>query len=246
MKFRVIVADPPWSFSDQLTMSSVKRGSESQYLSSKDRKKSTLSIKELKELDIKSISEDDAVLALWCPSSLIPQGIELMKEWGFEFKQTHVWVKTKKQPLKSLLSDLKKNSILLALDRFSLNSVLYFGMGRLFRQTHEIVLLGTRGKIYNHLENKSQRSVHFGKSLKHSEKPDDLQNMLSIMFPFGNKLEMFARRTLDGWHCIGNQCPGTEGEDIKDSLEKLRGHDEDSVTRCKLQTDSVHLVSTDD
>jgi N6-adenosine-specific RNA methylase IME4 len=97
-------------------------------------------------------------------------------------------------------------------------------MGRLFRQTHELVLIGVRGKIYNHLENKSQRSVHFYPATKHSVKPELLQDMLENMFPADTNLclELFARRDRKNWICAGNENKSTFGEDIRDSITRLK------------------------
>jgi N6-adenosine-specific RNA methylase IME4 len=91
-------------------------------------------------------------------------------------------------------------------------------MGRLFRQTHEICLIGTRGKIYKQLANKSQRSVGFAENLRHSAKPEDLQDSLEIMFPKARKLELFARRIRPDWTCLGNEI---DGKDIRDALAAL-------------------------
>jgi N6-adenosine-specific RNA methylase IME4 len=228
-KFRIIVSDPPWSFGDELSMSKVKRGASANY--------DTLSISDLKDLQVQEIADEDAVLVLWCPSSLLSDGLAVMKAWGFRHTQTHIWVKTKKVPLRNL-----KRALLTAfkqvvagqttvtfghliqdiLSHFDLEGSLDFGMGRLFRQTHEIALVGVRGKVYDHLENKSQRSVHFFPSTKHSVKPEALQDMLEKMFPQGERLEMFARRNRQGWTCVGLECPSTMGEDIRDSLNRLK------------------------
>jgi N6-adenosine-specific RNA methylase IME4 len=215
MKFNVIVSDPPWSFSDPLTHNSVKRGASSNY--------STMTIEDIKNLPIEDIAEDDAILVLWCPSSLLQQGLDVMKSWGFEFKQTHIWVKTKQEPLKDLLKKLKDDALYHIMN-FNMNTTLAFGMGRLFRQTHEIALIGVRGKIYKYLENKSQRSVDLFPALKHSKKPETIQNMLDIMFPCfpGKKLEMFARRDREGWLCIGNESSLTNKEDIRDSIKRIQ------------------------
>jgi len=215
MKFRIIDADCPWSFSDQLTMSETKRGASSVY--------DTLSIEDLKALPVKDIAEDDSVLVLWCPSSLLKEGLEVMDAWGFRQTQTHIWVKTKKEPLKAYLKEfVKAISELKTLGWPDINDVLAFGLGRLFRQTHELALVGVRGKIYVHLANKSQRSVHFSPATKHSTKPDILQNMLGEMFPTGNRLEMFARRDKAGWTCVGLESPSTLGEDIRVSIDRLK------------------------
>lgn len=233
--YNLIVADPPWAFSDKLSMSKVKRGAEAQY-------QGTLSIKDNKDLPVKHIAANNSVLALWVPSSMLKDGLEIMEAWGFNFKQTHIWVKTKKEPLKGLLKNIKisipfgKSALGLvtpkliteALEDFDLSEVLAFGLGRLFRQTHEICLIGTRGNVYDKLENKSQRSVHFGPVTKHSEKPEDLQDMLDKMFPsFEKKIELFARRDRIGYDCFGNECKSTFGQDIRYSLWKMILENED-------------------
>lgn len=227
-KFTVIVADPAWSFSDKLSMSDVARGALANY--------STMTISQIKGLPVKDlVAPDGAILALWVPSSLLQQGLETMNAWGFSHKQTYVWVKTKQAPLMASFKDVYRHFAKLkgvwswtvsgtlvkkALEKFSLANVLAFGMGRLFRQTHEICLIGTsHNGIYKSLQNKSQRSVSFGENLKHSAKPEHLQDSLDIMFPKGNKLEMFARRIRPGWICVGNEI--CNGEDITVSLAKL-------------------------
>lgn len=244
-KFNVIVVDPPYNFKDMLSMSDVARGAEANY--------GTMTISQIKQLPIKSISAPDgAVLALWVPSSLLQEGLDIMKDWGFNHKQTYIWVKTKIDPLKdirSLFFDSWKNDIkplgnftdksfkdtikksIKLVDIFTkgaklIQDTLAFGMGRLFRQTHEICLIGTNNNgIYKKLQNKSQRSVCFAENLKHSAKPELLQNSLDIMFPsLGeniSKIEIFARRQRKGYLCLGNQAPMTYGEDIVISLNKL-------------------------
>lgn len=208
MKVNIICADCPWPFKDKLKMEKVKRGAESQY--------EVMTIQDIKDLPIKEISAENAILLLWCPSTLLPEGLEVMKEWGFTFKQTHIWVKTKQ--IKTIIKSIFNISNCIE----SINSVLGFGLGRLFRNTHEIVLIGTKGKIYKFLEDKSQRSVHLFPAMKHSKKPELLQDMLDKMFPsFTSKLEMFARRNRDGWICIGNEAPDTLNEDIRVSLDRL-------------------------
>lgn len=196
---QVVVCDPPWNFSDRLAMSDVKRGAQSNY--------STMSIKDLQDLPIQNfVDPNGCLLALWCPSSLLKDGMGIMESWGFQLKTTYVWVKNKKNLPKDLILDQS----------------LSFGMGRTFRASHELALIGINStKIYQHLENKSQRSVSFAPNLGHSIKPETLQDSLDLMFPKANKLELFARRERKGWLCLGNQCPTTVGEDIIVSLANL-------------------------
>jgi N6-adenosine-specific RNA methylase IME4 len=135
---------------------------------------------------------------------MIDKGLEVMDSWGFKLKQTFVWVK------------LKKNFA----EEEDWNKGTRFGMGRLFRQSHEIALIGTYGKsVYPRLKNNSQRSVAFDLNKGHSIKPDTLQDRLDIMFPSTSKLEIFARRNKSGWTCIGD---GVTGVDVRDSIKNLQ------------------------
>jgi N6-adenosine-specific RNA methylase IME4 len=226
--FSVIVADPAWAFKDKLQQSDVKRGSADNY--------PTMTISDIQQLPVKDlIDPNGSILALWVPSSLLQQGLDTMKAWDFAHKQTYVWVKTKKSPFKSIVntvmslfkacSDIptksrRKWAILKVMEEVNINNILAFGMGRLFRQTHEICLIGTsNNKIYKTLANKSQRSVSFAPNLKHSAKPEHLQDSLEIMFPAANKIELFARRSRPGWICLGNEI---DGLDIRDAINQLK------------------------
>ena len=228
-KYQIIVSDPPWNFSDSLKMSDVARGASSNY--------STMSMSDIAKLKIKELSDPSGtILALWVPSSLLQEGLDVMNAWGFKHKQTYIWVKTKKEPLSAVLTQIKKcvkaiskvkepnfgmkNIFSTITENFKVKNILAFGMGRLFRQTHEICLIGTNNNgIYKLLKNKSQRSVSFAENLKHSAKPEDLQDSLELMFPSTNKLEIFARRERANWTCLGNEV-GLK-EDIRDSIDKL-------------------------
>ena len=236
--YNVIVCDHPWSFSDQLKQSSVKRGASSNYL--------TMSIDDIKNMKIKDLADPNgAVLAMWVPSSLLIEGLDIMKHYGFHYKQNYIWVKTKKEPLEevssvinksikiatkiSSISDLKsslKDLSVAAADtihNLDFSSLLGFGMGHLFRQTHEICIIGiNNNKIYKKLQNKSQRSVSLATNLKHSQKPEHLQDSFDLMFDQNcKKIELFSRRQRPGWDCIGNQAPNTIGQDINISIENL-------------------------
>ena len=99
-KFSVIVADCPWPFKDSLKMSDVPRGALANY--------DTMTISDIQSLPVKmACHPDGAVLCLWVPSSLLAEGLETMKAWGFKHKQTYIWVKTKNEPLMSLTKSIK-------------------------------------------------------------------------------------------------------------------------------------------
>lgn len=57
---KVLVADPPWQFSDKLTMSEVKRGAEANY--------ATLPIADLLRLPIERWTLLESICTLWVPT----------------------------------------------------------------------------------------------------------------------------------------------------------------------------------
>ena len=84
-KYRVIYADPPWSYGNKLTE---KYGAaEHHYL--------TMSIAELCEMQIAEMTEDNAVLFLWTTSPLLEETFEVITAWGFKYKTSFVWDKIK-------------------------------------------------------------------------------------------------------------------------------------------------------
>lgn len=230
-KFQICVADPCWSFSDSLKMSKTPRGASSNY--------KVMTLNDIKALPVNSIMDPNgSILALWVPSSFLQDGLDTMTAWGFKQKQTYIWVKTKKSLALStqaykLAVDLHDKIIahvpkakIISNAIIDLNATLSFGMGHLFRQTHEICLIGTNNnKIYKLLQNKSQRSVSLYQNDKHSKKPEHLQDSLDLMFPNTNKIELFARRSRPGYVCIGNETTMTLGESIDDSLVNLQTKD---------------------
>lgn len=194
-KFGVIVADPPWSFSDKLKYSgNVKRAADCYY--------PTLNLAEIKRLPVSELADENCILALWVPSAFLQAGLDIMSAWGFEYKQLWIWGKTS-----------KKNPLNLA-----------FGMGRLARNCHEPLLVGVKGKYTKFLQDRSQRNLFMHPTMKHSQKPESIQTSLDKMFPEWEKLEIFARRDRAGWTCIGNEAPGTLGEDVRDSIGNLLGY----------------------
>lgn len=205
MKYQVIIADPPWSFNDKLKKmkAKTKRSADSHY--------KVMTVADIAALDVASLADPaGCVLALWVPGSFMAAGLQVAQAWGFALKQNYIWVKTKKRKLKA--HELVQPANHLA-----------FGMGRLFRQTHETALICTSGKsVYPLLEDHSQRSVCFWPNMGHSQKPPCLHINLDDMFPKADRLELFARNDYAGWICVGNECPSSIGEDIVDSISRLK------------------------
>ncbi len=84
-KYRIIYADPPWQYSDELIEG--YGAAEHHY--------PTMSLAELKELPVADWLEDDAVLFLWVTSPLLPEAESIINAWGFDYKASFVWDKVK-------------------------------------------------------------------------------------------------------------------------------------------------------
>jgi N6-adenosine-specific RNA methylase IME4 len=102
--------------------------------------------------------------------------MEVISAWGFEYKSSAVWVKSR------------------------------MIMGYYFRAQHELLLIATRGKGIPVPEGSNRvSSIIPGKTRAHSQKPDELYDILDKMYPEYDKLELFARNQRQGWTAWGNE-----------------------------------------
>lgn len=85
-KYRVIYADPPWSYNDKCDDGSVQSGGAEKHYPS-------MTITELCLLPINELSDRNAVLFLWTTSPLLFECEPVFKSWGFEYKASFVWDK---------------------------------------------------------------------------------------------------------------------------------------------------------
>ena len=84
-KYRILYADPPWKYGDQLTES---------YGPTKFHYPA-MTIAELCAMPVKNIVERDAVLFLWVTSPLLYEAAPIIEAWGFTYKSSFVWDKVK-------------------------------------------------------------------------------------------------------------------------------------------------------
>lgn len=134
---------------------------------------STMSFEDIKALDIKSISDRNSQLFLWTINKYLPKSFELLDHWGFKYQRCLTWDKQ--------------------------NGMCLFG----YHHRSEFVLVGYKGKIEMYPKRKAIPTVFQGKSERHSAKPDEFYNMLSILE--GSKIDIFARKERSGWDVWGNE-----------------------------------------
>jgi N6-adenosine-specific RNA methylase IME4 len=83
--YKVIYADPPWSYRNKRTGGSMLSGAASKY--------PVMDIEDIKNLSVSSISDNDCALFLWATTPLLPEAFDVLSAWGFKYKTAIYWRK---------------------------------------------------------------------------------------------------------------------------------------------------------
>lgn len=178
-RYQIIYADPAWEYDTKecLAKTSILDGEDNKHYS-------TLTMAELKKLNVQSISDTNCLLFIWVVSPMLDEGIEVLKSWGFKYATiAFVWHKQKVNPGHYTMSEC------------------------------EICLVGKRGSIPTPRGKRNIRQfLSMGRG-KHSEKPPEIRKRIEAMFPTQDKVELFARSRggfwsmdeYEGWDVWGNQ-----------------------------------------
>lgn len=85
-KYKIIYADPAWSYKGQMMNSSVT----DHY--------SVMNLKDICNLPVKKIADKDCVLFMWVTLPKLNEFMEVVNSWGFQYKSTaFVWCKKNKK-----------------------------------------------------------------------------------------------------------------------------------------------------
>ena len=87
-KYRVLYADPPWSYHDKADAGAVQAGGAERHYPS-------MSLAELCALPIPALCEPDAVLFLWVTSPMLCESFAVIKAWGFSYRASFIWDKVR-------------------------------------------------------------------------------------------------------------------------------------------------------
>lgn len=142
-----------------------------------------MTLQEIMDLPVNDIAKPTAHLYLWVPNALLPDGLAVMKAWGFTYKSNLVWHKVRKDGG----SDGR-------------------GVGFYFRNVTEIILFGARGKNARTLApGRRQVNLLATRKREHSRKPDEQYEIIESCSP-GPYIELFARGSRHKWRSWGNQA----------------------------------------
>lgn len=174
-RFGTILADPPWQFQNRTGKVAPEHRRLARY--------GTMTLADIAAFPVAEIAAPRSHLYLWVPNALLPEGLMVMKAWGFAYKSNIVWHKIRKD-----------------------GGPDGRGVGFYFRNTTELILFGVRGKDARTLA-PGRRQVNILKTMKreHSRKPDELYNVIEAC-SWGPRLELFARGPRDGWVAWGDQA----------------------------------------
>jgi N6-adenosine-specific RNA methylase IME4 len=183
VRYRTIVADPPWpvKWTGGKTVAGKSSGSTRTY-EKRPLPYKTMTLGEIAALPVESVAADDAHLFLWITDEFLLGGTHTMvtEAWGFYWiPPVIVWH--------------KPNA----------------GLGRILRPAHEFLVIARRGDA--RLNEISERTVHEWRQVYengakvHSAKPDGALDLIERLSP-GPYLEMFARRQRLGWDTWGDEA----------------------------------------
>lgn len=174
-KYSTIYADPPWRFQNRTGKVAPENKKLSRY--------ETMALRDIASLPIQDIASEKSHLYLWVPNALLPDGLEIMKAWGFEYKGNIIWEKVRKD-----------------------GGPDGRGVGFYFRNVTEMLLFGIRGKNNRTLAPaRSQVNLIRSRKREHSRKPDEIIPLIESCSP-GPYIELFARGDREGWAMWGNQA----------------------------------------
>lgn len=176
-KYKVIYADPPWSFTSKELQ---KYGGVR--FTSMDKHYQTQSKDWIKRLPVITIADSDCALFLWSTDAHLGEAIDTMESWGFKYiTVAFVWEK---------LTSTGKTVA---------------NLGAWTMKNYELCLFGTRGSMlkYKRVNNVYQKVA--SERTKHSRKPEQVRRNIELIFGDLPRIELFARQKVDGWDAWGDE-----------------------------------------
>jgi N6-adenosine-specific RNA methylase IME4 len=137
----------------------------------------TTGIEAIKALDVASIAAPDSILFMWAIAPMLPEALAVLAGWGFTYKTHAIWFKDK------------------------------IGLGYWLRGKHELLLIGTRGRVPAPAPGTQWESVITAPIGRHSAKPELFLEMIEKLYPNVPKIELNRRgKARPGWDAWGAEA----------------------------------------
>jgi N6-adenosine-specific RNA methylase IME4 len=177
-KYKIIYADPPWKYDDEGCQGTAINHYK------------TMNNKDICELPIKDLADKDCVLFIWGTYPKIPEVLEVINAWGFEYKSIGFqWIKKNKR-----------------------NGKWFYGLGRWTRGNTEPCFIAVKGKpkrisasVFQIIESPING---------HSRKPEVVRSKIIELMGDLPRIELFARQRVEGWDAWGNEVPNEEQKEL--------------------------------
>ena len=134
-----------------------------------------MTLNEIKQLPVAMLRDSNCVLFLWTINKYLEQSYSVARSWGFMPSTMLVWDKTPKG----------------------------IGLGGTFTLANEYLLFSRCG-ILKAKHRVKGNHWHLPRE-NHSKKPDFFRDMIVDIFGDLPRIELFARRKVEGWDCWGNE-----------------------------------------
>jgi len=165
--YRVIYADPPWLYDKGKELSDSYGDVSKHY--------PPMELQDICDLPVHELCDKNSVLFLWATAPKLPEALEVMKAWGFDYKTNIIW------------------------DKVGHNFGYYFSV------RHEILLIGGKGSSTPDSRKLHDSVISIEKSRKHSEKPQYFKELINELYTQGNKIELFCREASLDFDAWGNE-----------------------------------------
>lgn len=181
MKYRVIYADPPWTYNNPQDNDPARGG----------KTYATMPLRDLAQLPVQSIAAPDCALFLWATMPKLREALWIIDAWGFKYITcAFTWVKL--QPTGKILR--KGKHVLL-------RKGVYSGMGFWTNGNAELCLFAKQGRPKRVARNVKQ--IVLAPRGRHSAKPSEVRDRIVRLMGDVPRIELFARERTPGWDCWG-------------------------------------------
>ncbi len=184
--YQTLLVDPPWRFSNWSEKGEAKNPV-AHY--------PCMRMPELLGLPVNHLAAQDCAMIMWATAPMLPEALQLLAAWGFEYKSMGAWAK-----------------------QSSTGAKWAFGPGYVYRSALEPYIVGTRGKpkVRSH----SVRNLIVAPTREHSRKPDQMHADVEALYD-GPRAELFSRQRRPGWDAWGNDADRFPAEDTPSPTSEI-------------------------
>ena len=179
-RYSVVLSDPPWDHYGTPTKDAAA-----------GKHYDLIPDERMLDLRIDAFLDKPGVLFLWATCPRLDFAIDCIASWGLHYRGVaFVWVKTRQDGVPIRAQGVRPG---------------------ITKPLTELVLAASnvrRGRPLP-LSNEAIVQTVFAPKREHSQKPDEVQERIELMYPGVKKLELFARRERPGWDSIGAELGTT-------------------------------------